>query len=111
MQTQIELLKTLPIQVQENIKSTLYAYSECTLELNKQGEYKVLTCVVLHNGEYNQIVGKFTGDGIFSQDEKIINYVTTFRDYPTYYKGKRNYKELNKNWSMVRLEKDNIILS
>lgn len=108
----MELFNTLPQLVQEEIKSTLSAYSECTVSKKANGEYKVATCTVLHNGAYDQFIGKIHKDDIFTQEEQMVNYVNSFRDYPTGYKGKRDYSTmLNGGWSVASMVDGEIIFN
>ncbi len=104
-----KLFKTLPLKTQNEIKSVLSAYSECTVEKNDQGVYKVMACTVIHNGVYSELIGKFTKNDIFTPEEQIVNYVNSFRDYPTNYKGFKNWKELSSGWKIASMLNGNII--
>lgn len=106
-----KLFKTLPTEVQEQIKSTLSVFSECTVEINDQGVYKVLTCTVIHSGTSSyKHIGKFKKDEIFTPEEQIVNYVNAFRDYPLpQYKGKTDWKALNGEWVVAEMVNGNIV--
>ncbi len=106
------LFESLPLEVQTKVKSTLSAYDICTVEKTTQGLYKVMTCTVLHCGTYNETVGEFTKDDIFTPEKQLVNYMNTFRDYPhTGYKGERNYQALNSDWTVATLVNGSFIFS
>jgi|TARA_A100001391_G_C4846154_1_gene218390 hypothetical protein len=93
----------LPTHVQTEIKSTLSAFSDCNVKLSKDGVYKVRTFTSVHTGEYDQFIGKYTSDEVFSVEERIINYVKSFRDFPfrvngVTYEGKKDWQAINSNW-------------
>lgn len=99
----------LPLAIQSQVKATLCAYDRCTVELTQTNQYKVTTVIALHSGSYNEIIGEFHKEDIFTADEMIINYVKTFKDYPSNYNGKRNYSLLSGDWTNATLENGNIV--
>lgn len=102
----INKLNTLPKEVQDKVKSTLEAYDEVHVVF-EYGEYHVTVGVALkaHYANDHKVIGTFKANEIFTQEERIENYINTFQDYPIEYKGKRDYKTLNdgKNhtWKLV----------
>lgn len=98
----------LPQHVQDEIKSVLSAYDRCTVEKTQDNQYKVMTCTVLHNSTYNEFIGEFTKDEIFTKEEQIINYVKSFRDFPyPEYTGTKDWQALNSNWTNVTMDSNN----
>lgn len=96
----------LPLNVQSEIKSTLSAFSECTVTQKESGDYKVMTCTVVHNGVYDKHIGRYKAEDVFTVEERIINYVKAFKDYPFMvngitYKGTQDWQMLNSNWKDV----------
>ncbi len=98
------LFNSLPVTVQDEIKSTLSAYNRCTVEKTPEGVYKICTAIVLHNGQYNEQIGEFNKDEIFTEDEQIVNYMNSFREfqYPQY-KGKKDWQALASDWKTATL--------
>lgn len=102
MTNAIERLNKYSQDVQNEVKSTLKAYKECHIERHGT-EYRVCVAWSLksHYGD-EEILDEFTADEIFTEDEKILNYMECFHDYKITYKGKRDYKmihEIEGNWN------------
>lgn len=79
--------------IQEEIKDTLKAYSECYV-IFENGDYKVTTALSLKR-EYPKdykFIGVYRQNGIITEDEKILNYVEQFHDFPSQYTGKKDWK-------------------
>ena len=96
-----ERLNKYSEKVQKEIIDTLKAYNECHVERHGT-EYKVCVgwCLKAHYGD-EEILDEFTADEIFTEDEKILNYMEVFHEYKITYKGKRDYKmihEIKGNW-------------
>jgi hypothetical protein len=106
----MKLFNSLPVATQNEIKSTLSAYDRCSVERDQNGVYKVTTAIVLHCGTYNEIIGDFTKDEIFTPEEQIVNYMNTFREFPyPAYKGAKDWKALATNWKIATLENGNFV--
>lgn len=90
-------LNTLPIEVQNEVKDTLKAYDECNVVF-ANGEYHVSTSIMLLNvyPKDHKYIGDFYANDVFNDEEKILNYVNEFYDYPIEYKGDRDYRMLQK---------------
>lgn len=87
----------LPQDVQDKIKSTLHVYDKAHV-VYEYGEYHVSTGICL-KAEYaadHKVIGTYTAHEIFTEEERIENYINTFYDYPIEYKGKRDYQMLKK---------------
>jgi len=95
MSPQSQLLNTLPYSVSEDVRKTLCAYSMCLVRFYN-GEYHVSTGVMICSTypEDYKVIGDFESVHIFTEDERIVNYIETFYDYPTEYKGSRDYNML-----------------
>ena len=88
--------KTLPVEVQEQVKRTLGCYDICYVSF-ENGQFKVTTSIVLTAHKklaYNRAYWTFYKDDILTKDEQIIAYVNNFRCYPVAYKGFRDYDML-----------------
>lgn len=88
-------------KVQNEIIETLKAYDECHVERHGT-EYRVCTgwCLKAQYGD-EEVLDTFKADDLFTEDDKIINYMESFHDYKITYKGKRDYKmihEIEGNW-------------
>lgn len=90
------LFESLPVEIQADIKRTLRAYDKCNVYY-EYGEYHVSTAYFL-SAEYApdfRTIGEFTAKELFTPEERMINYIESFHEYPIGYKGKRDYKMLN----------------
>lgn len=86
---------TLPIETQEKVKSILRAYDKAYVTY-EYGEYKVSVGVAI-TATYapdHKVIGTYEAREIFTEEERIENYVNSFNDYPIQYKGKRDYSLL-----------------
>lgn len=90
------IFNTLPKEIQDKVKNTLKAYDEAHVTY-ENGAYKVSVGVAL-TATYApdfKVIGTISANEIYTQDERIENYINVFQDYPIEYKGKRDYKTLN----------------
>ncbi len=90
------IFNTLPKEIQDKVKNTLKAYDEAHITY-EYGAYKVSVGVAL-TATYApdfKVIGTISANEIYTQDERIENYINEFQDYPIEYKGKRDYKTLN----------------
>lgn len=88
--------KKLPKEVKAKIRETLKAYDEVHITY-EYGEYKVSVGIAL-TATYApdfKVIGTITANEMYTENERIENYINTFQDYPIEYKGKRDYKTLN----------------
>ena len=89
-------LNSLPINVQDQVKDTLKAYDHVNVWFSN-GEYHVSSgCFIAAvYASDDKFIGTFNAKDIYTDNERIINYVESFHDYPIEYKGKRDYKLLD----------------
>ena len=95
-------LNDLPMNVQNKVRNTLKAYDEVTVDF-ENGDYHVMTGCLLKASYAPDFrsVGTFKAKEVFTEDERTINYVESFHDFPIWYKGKRDYrmlKEVGYDW-------------
>ena len=108
-------LNTLPLSVQEDVRASLCAYSTVYVTLKADGKYNVTAALVLHNGPYDKFIGEFTCKEVFTLEERIVNYVNEFRDFPyhrtngAHYTGKKDWAALNSDWTKAEMVDGNII--
>lgn len=91
----IKELNALPKDIVTEIKNTLRAYDRCTVKY-MYGEYSVSTssCLLAEYPSDYKVVGDVFKEDIFTDKEKIENYINTFKSYPAEYEGDRDYKML-----------------
>lgn len=100
----------LPLDVQNKAKYILRAYNEVFIVF-EYGKYNVGACVGL-KAKYapdHEVIGMYYADDIYTPEERMINYIECFHEYPIRYKGKRDYKmihDIEGNWD-VRFKFDN----
>lgn len=97
----------LPIEIQTNVKNTLRAFNKCDVWF-EYGQYRVLTgaCLKATYGADHKYIGTYKADEIFTEEERIENYINGFCDYPIEYKGKRDYGMLRKMTNEREIVKD-----
>ena len=88
-------LHTLPIEEQEKIKGQLKAFDEVVVFFEK-GKYTYGICLKSHYAPDHEYIGTYRADEVFSEVERIENYINEFHSYPGNYKGKRNYALIHK---------------
>lgn len=107
-------LNKLPQEVQDKVKRVLRAYDEVNV-IFEYGEYHVSAGLSLKAvyGADHEFIGTYKAVDVFTQEERIINYVECFRDYPISYKGKRDYRWINslKNGCKVRFDNEGNLVS
>lgn len=92
-----KILQTLPMETQNEIKEMLKSYNEATVVF-QNGNYEVRTGILILN-EYPsdyKMIGDFTKDDVFNEIEQIENYINEFKDYPSNYKGKKDFELMEK---------------
>ena len=89
-------LNTLPTNIIEKVKNTLKAYDEANVYF-ENGQHHVGTghCIrATYESDFKNI-GTYKAKDVYTEQERILNYVNEFQDYPINYKGKRNYKDFH----------------
>ena len=80
-------------EVQDEVKDILKAYDRVSVTF-ENGTYHVSQndCLKATYASDYEVIGYYKDVDIFTEEERIINYVESFHDYPAAYKGKRDYK-------------------
>ena len=89
-------LNTLPTEIIEKVKNTLKIYPRAYV-VYEDGRYNVSAGIALKAiySEDHKFIGEYLEKEVFNENERIINYVENFHEYPINYKGKRDYKFIN----------------
>jgi len=85
----------LPQELQERIKDRLKAFSEVRVTY-EYGEYHFGTVLKATYGADHEYIGTYRQEDIYTEKERIENYINEFHCYPIEYKGKRDYTLLNR---------------
>jgi len=108
MNNSLTILAGLPAPVVSDIKRHLGAYDTAYITRGSDGQYRYTAAIILHNGPYDEQIGTVYASEVLTEDESILAYVQNFRDYPYRagkqsftYKGEKDYKNLNSNWTSV----------
>lgn len=80
----------LPGDLQLRIKDRLRAYDRVDVSY-EYGEYHFGLCIKKTYGPDHEFIGTYYAKDIFTEDERILNYVNEFQCYPIEYMGKRDY--------------------
>ena len=99
--------ETLPVEVQNKIKDTLKAYDSVFVSY-ENGEYHFGICIKRIYAADHKVIGEFYAKDIYSEEERILNYVDTFHAYPIQYKGKRDYTILKNYGATYKMVDGNI---
>ena len=94
---------SLPQEVQEEIKNRLKAYDDVDVWF-EYGRYTFGTSLTKTYAPDHRFVGTYRATDVYTEEERIVNYVNEFHDYPITYKGKRDYamlKDYNATFKMV----------
>jgi hypothetical protein len=94
------------------VLDALRVYDECHVEFYN-GDVNVCIgyCISYRK---SQFFSRFYANEVFTEEERIVNYIESFRSYPHNYKGKRDYQWLKSLPSDAKLKLDtdgNIILA
>lgn len=87
----------LPMDVQEEVKRWLRVYDVTYVDF-ANGEYKVSSsvCLTATYAPDHRCIGEYHAKDVFTEEERILNYILTFYCYPVEYTGKRDYLMLKK---------------
>lgn len=102
----------LPASIQNEVKNLLKIYDKCFVTY-ENAAYHVSPSIAI-TASYavdHEVIGTYTAKEIYTAEERIINYVESFHEFPIQYKGKRDYRWLNSlAWgSKVKLENGNLV--
>lgn len=100
-------------EVQNEVKEVLKAYDKCSVVF-EYGKYKIGcgTCIKSEYGKDHRVIGSYYSDEVFTENERIVNYVENFHSYPINYKGEKDYPMLKTmTWeTKVALKNGNIVI-
>lgn len=105
-----KVLEQLPVEWQERVKETLKAFDRVNV-VYENGEYSASTGVMLKHSYApdHKVLGWVYADEVFTEDERIENYINTFFSYPMGYKGNRDYSLMRKMQDEKVVEEDAVI--
>jgi hypothetical protein len=103
----------LPEAIQSEAKAILECYDDVHV-LYEYGKYEVTIGIAITKtyAPDHEYIGKYTAKEVYTDNERMINYLKSFREYPIEYKGKRDYQALRKmnNASTIELVEGNLII-
>jgi hypothetical protein len=87
-------LNELPEEVQASVKSTLRAYDRTSV-VREDGQFRESpsTCIKANYAD-DYKVWRFKAEDIYTPEERMLNYVNAFGEYPARYKGQTQYPEI-----------------
>lgn len=97
-------------EVKASVKRMLRAYNESHVTFYN-GEYHVSAGVALlakYPSDY-KVIGDYKAKDIYTDEERIVNYVNEFKEYPIEYKGDKDWEMMAKmrNDAMMRVKMEN----
>lgn len=103
----------LPEATQNECKTILECYNEVHV-IYEYGKYKVSVGIAITKtyAPDHEYIGKYTSKEVYTDEERMINYLKSFRSYPIEYKGKRDYQAIKNvnNASTIELIDGNFII-
>ena len=89
-------LKYLPKAIQKQVKNTLRSYADC-LVVFENGRYSVGSGLTIkaHYADDHEVIGNYRADEVYTEIERIENYINVSHDYPIKFKGNRDYQLMN----------------
>ena len=106
----MERFNSLPEEVQARIKDTLKAYDDVDVWY-EDGRYTFGTVLKKSYAPDHRYVGTYRASDIYTEEERIINYVNEFHDFPMSYKGKRDYAILKNYNAVFKMVNGNIVIA
>lgn len=93
-------ISNLPKEIQEDILSTLKAYSEVNI-IFEYGEYHATPGISIKEvyAPDHKFIGTIKVEDIYTEEERTENYIECFHSYPIWYKGERDYKALKERFN------------
>jgi len=93
----------LPMDIQNEVKNDLKVYAKTNVTF-ENGAYHVDPGVALKAvyAPDHEFIGTYKAKDVFTEKERMLNYMESFHDYPIEYKGERDYKmlkEIERNWN------------
>lgn len=85
----------LPVEERARIRNTLKAYDEVVV-FYENGKYVYGVCIKSEYAPDLKYIGTYRAEDIYTEDERIENYINEFNSYPPNYKGKRDYAVIHK---------------
>ena len=100
----------LPKNIQSYIKDTLKAFNEIDVYY-ENGEYHFGLCIKARYAKDYEYIGCFNAFDVYTKEERILNYVNEFHEYPREYEGKRDYAILSDYNATYKMVNGNIVVA
>jgi hypothetical protein len=99
----------LPENIQQEIKEILRAFDDVNVVF-ENGRYNVSVGIALTNfyDKDRKFIGTYKAVDIYTEEERIVNYIEEFLDYPIFYKGNRDWKIINQLEELKQQDKTTI---
>ena len=101
-----EDISNLPYEVKTKVINTLKAYDEVTISY-EDGEYYFGNLIKAEYSKDHKVIGTIYAKDYYTENERIANYINEFNDYPSNYKGKRDYSILKQMKDSEKYDFDN----
>lgn len=87
-----EELNKFPEEVVKEVMSILKAFQNTNISF-ENGQYHVSphTSIKSSYASDHKVLGTVYVEDIYTEEERTQNYIEVFKDYPIWYKGKRDY--------------------
>lgn len=100
----------LPKNVQEEVKDTLKAYDTVDVYY-ENGSYHFGLVLKKDYAVDHEYIGCYRANDIYTEEERILNYVNEFHEYPRQYKGERDYSILRDYNAKYKIVNGNIVVA
>ena len=88
-----ENFNELPTEIQNEIRKTLRAFDSVDVWF-EYGRYTFGSCLKASYGADHRFVGTYTAEEVYTENERIANYINEFLSYPSYYKGAKCWDDI-----------------
>lgn len=111
------VFSALPLKAQEEVKDVLSAYNTCHVHFDTvTSSVYVCAHTSISSSDQGRIyLGELTSKDLFTLEERMLNYVRSFRDFPVCcdyaYKGKKDWQALKSDWTKVELVNGDLVFS
>ena len=85
----------LPKDIQDKVRNTLRAYDSVNVWF-ENGRYSFDDVIKSQYAADHKFIGTYKASDIYSEKERIENYINEFHSYPIQYTGKRDYDIIHK---------------
>ena len=101
-----EDINNLPEDIKAKVTNRLKAYDEVTISY-EDGDYTLGVVIKATYSPDHKVIGTIYSKDYYTENERIANYINEFNDYPSSYRGDRDYSILKQMKDSEKYDFDN----